>query len=140
MPEQIRIDLLLRYEHPLGALAPYFEGLAKGRAMATRSPSNGRVWFPPRIVCPYDFSETEWIELEGTGQIVSVTMGPGRLPLTEQVGELSFALIAVDGADNLTLGRVIGEGTPRLGSRVRLARLDEAPPHPAQAACFTLAD
>ena len=73
--------------------------------------------------------------LPGTGTIVSITRGPAALPLREQVVPASFALVAVDGADNLTFARVLEGGSPMVaGDRVRLLALTEPVPHPAQAA------
>jgi uncharacterized OB-fold protein len=50
--------------HTYGMLSPFFEGLKKGRLMATRC-SNGncsekRLWIPPRAHCPDCHTEMAW--------------------------------------------------------------------------------
>lgn len=133
----VTIDLHLRYMHSLGALQPYFKGLQAGRAMATRCPHCKRTWFPPRLVCPHDHADAEWTPLNGYGRIVSVTTGNSRLPLSNTTAEYTFALIALDGADNVAFGRIVGEAIAlEPGCRVRLTPAPTPGLHPAQAACF----
>jgi len=131
------IDLQLRYMHTLGALRPYFDGLKAGQARASRCPTCKRTWFPPRLSCPQDHTDIEWITLAGRGQIVSVTAGASRLPLTATRDHYIFALVALDGADNLAFGRAVGdEAALTPGRRVRLTKAPEPAPHPAQCAYF----
>ena len=106
-----------RYQHPLGARAPYFEGLSNGRAMASRCSVCARISFPPTRCCVSAF---QWEELPGTGTVVVATDG--------------FALIAMDGADNLALG-VLHAPAPA-GQRVRMTLAPGAVGHPAQAVFF----
>ncbi len=107
----------LRYSHPLGERGPYFAGLQGGRAIASRCPACGRAWFPPRHCCVAGF---HWEPLAGTGTVVVATDG--------------FALIAMDGADNLALG-VLREPA-QVGDRVRIALTPGPTEHPAQAVFF----
>ena len=113
----IPIVTTFHYTHPLGARGPYFDGLRQGRAVASRCAECGRGYFPPRHCCG---PELRWEELPGSGTVVAATDG--------------FALIAMDGADNLALG-VLREPAPP-GCRVRMARAPEQVEHPAQAAFF----
>lgn len=108
---------ILHYRHPLGARAPYFEGLRQARAIASRCPTCGRAWFPPRHCCATGF---HWEELAGTGTVVAVTDG--------------FALVAMDGAENLALG--ILPAAAAVGCRVVLATAPLPVEHPAAAAVF----
>lgn len=105
------------YTHPLGARGPYFDGLRQGRAVASRCAECGRCFFPPRYCCG---SELRWEELPGSGTVVVATNG--------------FALIAMDGADNLALG-VLREPASR-GWRVCIAVAPGPAAHPAQAVFF----
>ena len=135
----IAIDLRLRYTHPLGALAPYFDGLKQGQARASRCLSCDRTWFPPRLLCPHDRHQTEWVTLSGRGRIISVTSGISRMPLSNSKTEHCFALVAVDGAENTAFARVVGDSaalTP--GTGVRLVTTGFEALHPAQCACFVL--
>jgi uncharacterized OB-fold protein len=131
----VAVEIVLRYTHGLGDLAPYFDGLERGAAVARRCANCGRTWFPPRVVCGCGSADGEWVELAGRGTIVAATRGRATLPGTPVTGELGFALIRLDGADNLAFGRLAGEAarlTP--GAAVRLRRADGEWAHPAQCA------
>lgn len=134
----IPLSLTLRYDHPLGEIAPYFRGLEEGRAVAARCRVCGRTWFPPRAACPEHGRSTEWVELSGRGRTVSVTITTTSLPFEGVVAQRVFALIALDGAENLAFGRLgVEPAAARAGLRVRLVRAPGSWSHPAQAAWFT---
>lgn len=132
------IDLHLSYTHSLGGLDPYFQGLAQGRAVASRCPVCQRQWFPPRLRCPDDHADTGWTELSGRGIVMALTKGRSRLPLAKAGADHTFALIALDGADNLAFGRIGNGSAIDVGQRVRLVAVPGDSPHPAQAACFVI--
>lgn len=133
----IPLTLTLRYAHPLGELAPYFHGLEEGRAVASRCPTCGCTWFPPRHSCPEHGSATTWTDLSGKGRIVSVSIADSTLPFGTDSARRTFLMVALDGAENLAFGRFAGDPTAaRAGLRVRLARAPGTWPHPAQAAWF----
>lgn len=116
----MQLLLTLRYAHGVGELAPYFDGVARGVAVATRCPHCAQAWFQPRLVCPKAHGDLEWIELPGTGVVRTVTFGPGRLPFDGDARQMVLALVAMDGATNLALGRIEGASDVRNGDRVRL--------------------
>lgn len=133
---RLALKLELDYAHPLGALAPYFDGLERGQAIASRCDACGRTWFPPRLACP-SHGATVWVPLDGAGRIVSATVTESQLPFGGPIGLHVFALVAMNGAENLAFGRVAAELSVVLpGLRVRLARAPGTWPHPAQAAWF----
>ena len=134
-PLVVPLRLELAYNHALGELSPYFNGLLHGRAMATRCPACGKAWCPPRLVCHTDNSPTSWIELAGTGTLVSSTRTTTALPMTKEARTCIFALTRLDGAENCLLARMeASEPMPSPGQRVRLVRAPGDWPHPAQAA------
>jgi hypothetical protein len=137
-----RIDLAFtwRYSHAFGALAPYFDGLRAGRAMATRCAACGRTWFPPRLACPAHGERTQWLTLSGEGQVAAATLTTVSLPLAGRGLRAWLALIALDGADNQAIGRIAADVSVRPGLRVRLAVDEEPVAHPAQAAVFVPID
>lgn len=135
----VPLRLQLAYTHGLGCLTPYFAGLLEGRAMATRCPSCHMAWCPPHLTCPNDGVATQWVELAGTGTLVSATETTIALPLTGVQTACIMALARLDGAENAMLARMEpGAGTPppKAGTRIRLVRAPGAWPHPAQAALF----
>lgn len=126
------IRLGLCYRHGRGGFADYFAALAEGRALASRDPDTGRVSFPPAP----EPGRHERVALPGTGTVAAITRGPALLPLHPAPLEACFALIAMDGADNLCFGRIEGDAPLAPGARMRLAPSSGAVHHPAQAVCF----
>ena len=120
----------LNYSYSFGALDKYFKALAEGRAFGTFCPKCGRTSFPPKLICDVDHSHTEWRELEGTGVVRELTAG-----VDAHGQESQFALIAMDGADNLSLGRLRGSQF-NTGDRIVIDVEDPNAPHPAQCAVF----
>jgi uncharacterized OB-fold protein len=54
---------------------PFWDALAEGRLVTTRGKTSGRLTFPPKAFCPYDWSrEVEWVELSGRGKLYSQTV------------------------------------------------------------------
>jgi uncharacterized OB-fold protein len=105
--------------------------------VASRCPRCGRTACPPRLICPDDGAAAEWTELSGLGRVVSVSLAETALPFGAARSRHAFALIALDGAENLIFGRLAGSPEKaRAGQRVRIARAPGTWPHPAQAAWF----
>jgi uncharacterized protein len=54
---------------------PFWDALAEGKLMTTRGKTSGRLTFPPKPICPYDWGrEVEWVELSGRGRLYSQTV------------------------------------------------------------------
>ena len=136
-PPTLPLTIKFEYAHSFGALAPYFAALTEGRALGAKCAACGKVWFLPRMVCACG-SATEWKELPGTGIVEAVTSGPGAVPLSSVTGELAFALVRFDGADNLALVRCATPGGIDVGSRGRLAPAAVRGSHPASSVVFVL--
>lgn len=57
------------------ATRPFWQALGQGRLMTTRGLSSGRLTFPPKPFCPYDWGRAvEWVELSGRGTLYSQTV------------------------------------------------------------------
>ena len=94
--------------------------------MASECPGCREVNFPPRLQCDKDENMAVWKELTGLGTVKRITTGRNA----------TLAQIAMDGADNLCLGRLDGKDFV-VGNRVRLGRIDVNDiQHPAQCAVF----
>lgn len=131
----VPFELHLHYAHGLGALSPYFAGLERGVALATRCTRCRKRWFAPRLTCTCGCRVLDWVELSGLGSVVALTEGRAMLPGTGVVDDFAFALIRLDGADNLCFGRVVGPASQcAAGTAVRLSRAAGQWPHPAQCA------
>ncbi len=54
--------------------ADFISLLEKGKVEATKCKKCGRVYFPPRVQCADDLSsDVEWIDLSGTGKLLTFT-------------------------------------------------------------------
>lgn len=103
-----RLDL--DYSIPLGDLAPYFDALARGEALASICNKCGVVAFPARAACA-DCPDAGigWQRLEGTAQLMFRTQG--------QAGD--FALVRFTGAStNSTVGLINPEQKSSVGKLV----------------------
>ena len=121
-PLKVELD----YSYSLGGLKPYFDALQEGRALASECPECREVKFPPRLQCNKDGNEAGWKELTGLGTVKRITAGRNE----------TLAQIAMDGADNLCLGKLDGNDFV-VGDRVRLESIDVNDiQHPAQCAVF----
>ena len=54
--------------------SPFWDALAEGRLTTTRGRTSGRLTFPPKPFCPYDWGEVEWVDLSGRGRLFSQTV------------------------------------------------------------------
>ena len=59
----------------------------------------GKVYFPPRMYCEKDFSDTEYVEVSGEGKVRAFTIA--RLDINEEPMEKPqiYAIIDIDGTD-----------------------------------------
>ena len=124
------LQIELDYSYSVGDLKPYFDALSEGRTLASRCLECDYVSYPPRLICHKDHKQTEWLVLNGTGQIVEITKCRDS-----ENRAIYFALIKMQGADNYTLGRLFCD-TAAKGDQVRIAAASAATVHPAQSACF----
>lgn len=89
--------LTLDYQLPKGRLAPYFDALQRGEAMAEVCGACGRIQFPPAGRCgSCGASAMAWQPLPGSARVIYRT----------DTIEAAFALVRFDGADNAALVRI----------------------------------
>ncbi len=105
-------------------LAPFFDGLREGRFLTTRCRKDGRVLWPPRIVCPTcHTSDLEWVDLPQTGRIYAFSAILAGAPSGLE-GELPrvVGLVELDGSPLRIFGRIQGVewAACRIGMRVRI--------------------
>lgn len=100
--EVIGLEWTQQYRHSLGKYSRFFLELENKRFLATRCPTCGRVWVPPRPACPADLTITDWIELSGRGQVITFSVlhyAPAMLAFLETPYVLAY--VKLDGADTL---------------------------------------
>ncbi len=90
--------------------------------LGTRCPSCGRVYHVPRRNCPDCFEEcSEWVELAGTGELVTFTIVRKHLPELSPLSlPFGYGIIKLDRADTgfLHLISEFAEGELACGMRV----------------------
>jgi len=121
MLETIDVD----YPHPYPARISEFsrtfwDALAEGRFVTTRSLSTSRLTFPPKPISPDDWSsEMEWVDLSGTGTLYSHTTI--HASPTAFMHELPYAVCIVDLDEGLRMAtRYVGARPAEIGMRVQI--------------------
>jgi len=106
-PLQIPDTMHINMRYSYGGQSRFFrEILENKRLMGTRCNTCGKVFCPPRTHCPHCYEQTEWIELRGTGRILSyTTVYFATSAYIKQVPYI-VAYIKLDGADTAILSNV----------------------------------
>ena len=133
--ERIQLELTQRYNYSLGKVSRFFVELENRRFFATACEKCGRVYAPPRPLCPACLRPTKWRELPGTGRLETWSLlhfSPGT---NDDVAALetpyALAYVLLDGASTLFphLLRAAGETLAR-GMRVKVTYADAPVSHP----------
>jgi uncharacterized OB-fold protein len=101
---------------------PFYEHLKQGRFTTTRCRACGRRSFPPRVICPWCYSEDlEWVDLPTQGKVLVVTEEVQGVPLGFET-PLIHALVDLQGEMKLFV-RIVNcrAGELEEGDEVRLA-------------------
>jgi len=133
--ERITMELTQSYKYSLGKVSRFFMELENGRFLATRCDDCGKVYTPPRPLCPNCLSVADWVELSGQGVVKTYSVlhfSPGSNDDVEAL-ETPYVLayVLLDGAD--TLFPHLLKAPPdqvHSGLRVRVAYSDEPVHHP----------
>lgn len=124
--ERIRLELSQRYHYSLGKQSRFFIELANRRFFATACAGCGKVYAPPRPLCPACLQATTWRELSGEGALETwsaLHFSPGTNPDVAAL-ETPYALayVLLDGADSLFPHLLRADAADlRVGLRVRVA-------------------
>lgn len=114
--------------HTYGMLTPYFEGLTKGRLMATRcvnkdcpvSHGKGEMWLPPRADCPDCHQPMEWAEVKNPeGYIYSYTKverGGTGLEIECPYYQVD---VRIEGVGTILKGYLLDRKPIKIGDKVR---------------------
>ncbi|MCK5419175.1 MAG: Zn-ribbon domain-containing OB-fold protein [Desulfobacterales bacterium] len=100
--EVIELHWEQTYRHSLGKYSRFFIELENQRFYATRCPKCGKVWTPPRPVCPDHLEITEWIQLSGKGRLAGFSVihyAPAQASFLKPPYVLAY--VQLDGADTL---------------------------------------
>ncbi|AGK60206.1 putative nucleic-acid-binding protein containing a Zn-ribbon [Archaeoglobus sulfaticallidus PM70-1] len=106
----------------------FFKKLKEDKFIASKCKKCGRTFFPPRIYCEYDFSDTEFVEISGEGYVRAFTVA--RLDGDENPMEEPeiYAIIDMDGTDGCLI-HLLGEVKPEdvyIGMKVKPVLKDKS--------------
>ena len=133
--EIITLELTQQYKHSLGKYSRFFIELENRRFFGTRCAACGRVYTPPRPLCPHCLRVTEWVELPGTGRLETYSVMHASSGINEDVKQLAMPVVLayalMDGSSTLFphLLRAAPESV-KIGMRVRVAYADNPVFHP----------
>jgi uncharacterized protein len=105
----------------------FWDALAEGRLLATRGKTSGRLTFPPKPFCPYDWGrEIEWIELTGRGRLYSQTVIHAAPAVFEREAPLRNGIVDLEEGLRVA-ARILGE--PALDAAVEgvVLRYEDGP-------------
>lgn len=108
-------------------LAPFFEALHQGRFTTTRCRRDGKLLWPPRVVCPVcHTADLEWVDLPTTGRIYAFSALLAGAPIGQE-SDLPrvVGLVELDGSPLRLFGRLLGVDWRecRIGLAVRVEPL-----------------
>ncbi|RLA97390.1 MAG: hypothetical protein DRG37_08175 [Deltaproteobacteria bacterium] len=134
--EKIQIDQHITYRHSLGKYSKFFIELENKRFFATKCPKCGQVWPIPRPVCPNDLTICKWVELPGTGTLVSHSISRFIPSFMRDRVDIPYvlAMVRMDGAPKTLFTHMLKnygkEEDIYDGMRVKVAYSDKPVPHP----------
>lgn len=103
--ERITLELTQSYKYSLGRYSRFFIELGNQKFLATQCESCGKVYAPPRPLCPRCLQVTAWIELSGEGSVKTYSVLHFSPSTNADVNALEtpyiFAYVQMDGADTL---------------------------------------
>lgn len=133
--ERITLELSQSYKYSLGKVSRFFIELENRRFMATRCEGCGKVFAPPRPLCPDCLDVCDWVKLSGAGELKTWSVlhfSPGSNDdVRAQATPYILAYVLLDGAD--TLFPHLLRAPPdqlHVGMRVRIEYTDGPVHHP----------
>jgi uncharacterized OB-fold protein len=133
--EIITLELTQSYKHSLGKYSRFFIELENKRFFGTACSNCGKVYTPPRPLCPDCLKVTEWRELKGTGTVETYSVMHFSNGVNEDVKNLGtpviLAYILLDGSSTLFSHILkISPESVHIGMRVQVAYTDDPVSHP----------
>lgn len=127
------------YEHSLGKYSKFFLGLEERQFLATKCPKCGKVWAPPRPLCPNDFSITSWVALSGMGTLKAYTVCYDVPSVFSKGSPYVLAYVHLEGASTWFLHELRNYGEPgdiTVGMQVKVVYTVPPSSHPLKLMWF----
>ncbi len=139
--ERINLEFTQNYVYSLGKYSRFFIELENERFMATCCADCGKVYAPPRPLCPDCMKISEWVELSGEGTLQTFSILHFAPNTNDDVCALQtpyvLAYVLLDGASTLfphllkTAPEIV-----KIGMRVKVAYTDHPVQHPIHLMAF----
>jgi uncharacterized OB-fold protein len=127
-PPPFLLDFFPLEDEKQTRLAAFYRNLREGRLTTTKCRKDGKLSWPPRVVCPEcHTSELDWVDLPTAGRVYAFSAVLVGAPLGME-SEVPFVvgLVEFDGIPFRLFGRIVG--TPwdqcHIGQRVRAEPYD----------------
>lgn len=133
--ELITLELTQTYKHSLGKYSRFFIELENKRFFGTYCSTCGKVYTPPRPLCPDCLKVTDWHELNGKGVVQTYSVMHFTNGINQDVDSLGtpviLAYVLLDGSSTLFphVLKVAPENV-YIGMPVQVAYSDEPVSHP----------
>ncbi|MEQ8675400.1 MAG: Zn-ribbon domain-containing OB-fold protein [Aggregatilineales bacterium] len=139
--ERLTLEMTQTYTYSLGKYSRFFIELENNRFMATRCADCGKVYAPPRPLCPDCMKISEWVELsgEGTLQTYSVLHFAPNTNADVRALQTPYVLgyVLLDGASTLFPHLVkIAPEDAKIGMRVKVVYTQHPVQHPIHLMAF----
>jgi hypothetical protein len=100
-----KMDVFFKYSY--GGQSRFFrEIFHHERLLGAKCPACGKVYCPPRSVCPRCYEKTEWVNLPGTGKVVAFTIQHYSTSAFVKKVPFLVAYVQLDGADFLMMANI----------------------------------
>ncbi|BCU66874.1 3-hydroxybutyryl-CoA epimerase [Sulfolobales archaeon HS-7] len=120
-------ELDLRYQIPVKKIYKFYEGLGKGKVMATKCPKCGAIYFPPQADCSKcRSSDLEWIEMPAEGEVVAFTKIFVKPVSFSHYPDYYVVVARMSNGVNVTAW-YRGKDQPKVGERVKLNVVERDP-------------
>ncbi len=132
--EILDMQMAFGFRHSLGKLSRFFLALEERKLLGTVCPTCGKVWLPPRPVCPDDLAVTEWRELAQRGRLAVGSLSAYSLKTAGGDRQLMLGYVEVEGASTLILQQIRNLGAHALepGLPLKIVWSEEAVEHPME--------
>lgn len=143
--ERLTLTLTQHYLHTLGKYSRFFIELENKKFLATRCEVCQKVYAPPRPLCAACWQPTQWVELAGTGTLITYSVlhfPPGsNADVSALKPPYIFAYVLLDGASTLFPHLLYADAAQvKTGMRVRVAYTTQTVEHPIHLMHFVPAE
>lgn len=133
--EVITLELTQHYRHSLGKYSHFFIELENRRFFGTECSTCGRVYTPPRPLCPACLKITDWKQLPGTGTLETYSVMHFASIVNQDIEQkntpLILAYVLMDGSSTLFPHLLTADAeSVQVGMRVRVAYTAAPVQHP----------